>query len=144
MCNTQLKDQEQARLINVLMFPTRTTMMWRCFVNQAASSLNEWDAFTMVTSHLLSFKATKSSSMTALHDMNTSLCQRAVFSWSPSVELSLSCKRGVSIRGNQEIIDIRNSLTMDSSVRRSLDPETWFCCQGSPSLTCRLRLDSFH
>ena len=36
--NTQPKDQKQARLINVLMFSTRITKMWRCFVNQAASS----------------------------------------------------------------------------------------------------------
>ena len=36
--NTQLKDQKQARLINVLMFSTRITKIWRCFVNRAASS----------------------------------------------------------------------------------------------------------
>ena len=35
--NTQLKEKN-AKLINVLMFPTRITKMWRCFVNQAASS----------------------------------------------------------------------------------------------------------
>ena len=31
-------ESNQARLINVLMFSTRITKMWRCFVNQAASS----------------------------------------------------------------------------------------------------------
>ena len=86
--------------------------------------------------------------MTALHDLNTALCERAVFPWFPIVELSRSRQRGESIRtlfikGNQEIIDVRKCQTVDSSVRRRFHPGTLSCGQGSPSLTCHVFLDSF-
>ena len=62
--------------------------------------------------------------MTALHDWNTTLCERAVLPWSPFVELSHSNQRGESIstlfiNSNQEIIDVRNCQTVDSSSRQS-------------------------
>ena len=86
--------------------------------------------------------------ITALHDLNTALCERAVIPWSSVVELSHLRQRKVSIRtlfiiGNQEIIDVRKCQTVDSSFRRSFDAETRLCCQGSPSLTCHVFFNSF-
>ena len=79
--------------------------------------------------------------MTTLHELNTALCERAVFPRSLTVELSHSRQRREFIRtlfinNDQEIIDVHNCQTVYSSVRRR-------CCPRNTVLLSRFSIPDF-
>ena len=86
--------------------------------------------------------------MTSLHDLNTALYERAIFPRSPmGGARSLPPARRDhphSLHQQQSRNHRRTQMPLRTLVRQTtFDPESWCCCQGSPSLSCHVFLNSF-